>query len=88
MISEADLDEYRANYPPWITVEQAAAIAGVPRGTLYDWSSNRLFDGFKAKRGRRIRLHRDSFIRFLVGGAGPSRSGPKPPVVPDPANPF
>jgi excisionase family DNA binding protein len=62
---QATLEEYARKYQPLITVEQAAEIAQVPRGTIYDWSSRGLFNGFKSQRGRRIRLSRDAFLRFL-----------------------
>lgn len=59
------LAEYAGKYPPYIVVEQAAEIAQVPAGTIYDWSSRGLLDPFKTKRGRRIRLNRDAFVQFL-----------------------
>jgi excisionase family DNA binding protein len=60
------LEEYARHYPPLITSEQAARIAQVPVATVYDWSSRGLFDSFKTKRGRRIRLNRDAFVQFLA----------------------
>ena len=63
--TEASIREYSQKYPPLILINQAAEIAQVPVGTIYDWSSRGLLDGFKTKRGRRVRLNRDAFLRFL-----------------------
>lgn len=49
-------------------INQAAEIAQVPMGTIYDWSSRGHFNDFKSRRGRRVRLiNRDAFVRFLIG---------------------
>lgn len=58
--------DYAQHYPPSISLDQAAEIAGVPLGTLYDWSSRGELDAFKSRRGRRVRLIRDEFVRFLL----------------------
>lgn len=58
--------EYREHYPALISIEQAMAIAGVPRATLYDWSSRGLLDAIKVRRGRRLLLARDGFLRWLL----------------------
>ena len=58
--------DYKQQYPPTISLTQAAEIAGVPLGTVYDWSSRGEFDAFKSRRGRRVRLIRDEFVRFLL----------------------
>ena len=69
-MSDNDLEkillEYAGKYPAYLLVAQAAEIAQVPLGTIYDWSSRGLFDAFKTQRGRRIRPNRESFVRFLT----------------------
>lgn len=59
--------EYATKYPALISLDQAAAIAQVPIGTLYDWSSRGFLDAFKSVRGRHRRLVRDAFVRWLLG---------------------
>ncbi|MHC4066095.1 MAG: helix-turn-helix domain-containing protein [Planctomycetota bacterium] len=55
-------------YPPILTVEQAARLAGVPVKTIYDWKSRGLLRECAARRGKRLRIYRDRFVRFLFGG--------------------
>lgn len=66
---EEILAQYAERYPPLVTSGQAAEIAQVPIGTLYDWSSRGLLDGLKHRRGRRLLLQRDLFVRFLMSDA-------------------
>ena len=63
---EKIINEYASSYAPIISTKDAAEIADRPLGTIYDWSSRGLFDGFKVKCGRHLRLGRDAFIRFLL----------------------
>jgi len=65
---DAIMAEYGATYPPLITVEQAARIAHAPPGTIHAWSSAGRLDAFKTRCGRRVLLHRDAFVRFILGG--------------------
>lgn len=58
--------EYRKNYRPLITLPEAAEIARVPLATVHDWSSRGLLDAFKSKRGRRVLLELEAFVRFVV----------------------
>lgn len=60
------LQEFARLYPPLITLQQASVIAQCPLKTIYHWSSQGLFDGFKRRRGRRVRLLRDHFVLFLL----------------------
>lgn len=60
------LAEYRAKYPPLISVDQAIEISLSPKATIYDWSSRQLFDAFKTRVGRRILLGRDEFVLFIL----------------------
>ena len=58
--------EFRKEYPPLISLLQAAAIAQCPLGTVYDWSSRKLFDDFKIRVGRHCLLDLVGFITFLL----------------------
>ena len=64
--SQRALAEYAMKYPALITFEQAAEIAQIPMGTVYDWSHRGLFDGFKIACGRERRLLRDRFVTHLL----------------------
>ena len=61
------MDEFSEKYPALITVEQAAEIAQIPPATIHAWSSAGRLDEFKHRRGRRLLLIRDEFVRFLLG---------------------
>lgn len=60
------LAQYANCYPPLIDFKQAAEIAHVPVGTIRDFSSRKLFEGFRTKAGRRVLLDRDAFIHFIL----------------------
>jgi len=55
-----------ADFPPLLTTEQAATIAQRAVATIHDWSHRGLLDAIKVRRGRRLLLDRDGFVRFLV----------------------
>ena len=57
---------YAQQFPPLITFKQAAEIAHVPLGTVYDYSSRRLFDGFRTKVGRHVLLDLAAFVTFIL----------------------
>ena len=61
--------EIAQKYPALITMDEAAEIARVPVKTIYDWSSRELLDSIKSKRGRRVLLIRDGFVRFITGNS-------------------
>jgi transposase len=61
------LAAFTAEYDTTITAAEAAAIAKVPKKTIYDWSSRGLLNGFKAKPGRWLLLLRDPFVCWLFG---------------------
>jgi hypothetical protein len=52
---------------PLLGVADAAVLAGVTPATIYDWSSRGLLDHCATRRGKRLRIHRDRFARFLMG---------------------
>lgn len=49
--------------PFTLSVEQAAAIAGIGRDSMYEWVHTKGFPAFK--RGRSIRILREPFRRLL-----------------------
>ena len=52
-------------FPPILSAEQAAELAQVSVKTIYDWSHRGLLAGCALRRGRRLRVFRDRFVRFL-----------------------
>ena len=52
-------------YPPVLNVSQAAELADVSMKTVYDWSSRDLLAQCAGRRGKRLRVFRNRFIRFL-----------------------
>jgi len=63
---EAIISEVAEEYPPLITFQEAAKIARVPKGTINSWSSANQFDEFRSRKGKRVLLHRDSFVRLVL----------------------
>jgi excisionase family DNA binding protein len=57
--------EWAACFPPILTPDQAAALAQVPKETVYAWSSQGRLDGCKVKVGKHLRIHRDNFVRLI-----------------------
>ena len=57
-------------YPPILSVAQAARLAQVSPRTLYDWSHRGLLMTCAHRRGKRLRIFRDRFVRFLSGCKG------------------
>jgi Helix-turn-helix domain len=59
-------DEHWAReFPPVLSVEQAARLAHLTPDTIYDWSSRGLLRDFAHKKGKRLRILRDRFVEFL-----------------------
>ncbi len=52
-------------YPVVLQVEQAAQLAGVPRKTIYEWSSRGLLRHCSSRFGRRLRIDRNRFVQML-----------------------
>lgn len=71
---EKSLREYAQKYRTHITLSEGAEIARRSIKTIYNWSSQGLFDGFKHKRGRLVLLTRDDFILFLFPVAPATRA--------------
>jgi len=53
---------WAAAYPPVLSVEQAASLLQLPKGTLYDWSSRGLLKGCSRRVGKHLRLFRDRLL--------------------------
>lgn len=53
-------------FPPLLDVDAAAELAGVPKGTIYAWSSAGLLQGCARKVGKHLRIFRDRFLRRLL----------------------
>jgi excisionase family DNA binding protein len=52
-------------FPPVLTVDQAAELAQVPKATIYSWSSSGALDGCGRKVGKHLRIYRDRFLKRL-----------------------
>ena len=63
-----ELDGALQRWPPILTVKQAADLAQVSEKTIYDWISRGLLSSCSCKRGKRRRIWRDRFVRYLFGG--------------------
>lgn len=57
---------WNEKFPPILTVDQAAALAQVPKATIYDWSSRGSLKGCSRKHGKHLRIWRDGFIAHLM----------------------
>jgi len=55
-------------FPPVLSVDQAAELAGVPKSTVYDWSSRGLLDCCAVRVGKRLRIFRDRFLKHIFRG--------------------
>lgn len=53
---------WAGEYPPVLSVEQAARLLQVPKATIYDWSSRGLLRGCSRRMGKHLRLFRDRLI--------------------------
>jgi hypothetical protein len=58
----------RGDLPALLTSEEAAELAGVPIKTLYHWSSAGRLKGFTRKRGKRLAIVTDRFIKEIFNG--------------------
>ncbi len=64
-IVRAFTGDWAREFPPILSVAQAARLAQVPVKTLYDWSSRGLLRHCAVRKGKYLRFVRDRFIRFL-----------------------
>ncbi len=64
-IERAFAGKWGEQFPPILDVAQAAQLARVTPKTLYDWSHRGLLKDCAHKTGKRLRVWRNGFIRFL-----------------------
>lgn len=65
-ISAAFADpEVAKQFPPILTIDQAADLLQIPKATLYDWRSRGLLNGCSRRIGKHIRFFRDRLINRL-----------------------
>ena len=69
-LSDAEIDraftgKWGDMYPPILNLSQAAKLADVSKKTIYDWSHCGRLTGCARKTGKRLRIFRDRFVRFL-----------------------
>ena len=57
---------WSSEFPPLLTVDQAARLAQVPKATVYDWSSRGLLHGCSRRVGKYLRILRDRFVTQLM----------------------
>jgi excisionase family DNA binding protein len=55
-------------YPPILTVDQAAQLLQVPPRTIYDWHSRRLLKGCSFRAGKHLRFFRDRLLTHVAQG--------------------
>ena len=67
-LTKAEIAVIAEGWPPLLTVKQAAELAGVPVGTIYDWSSAGRLENCARKRGKRLLIVRDRFIKEIFDG--------------------
>ena len=65
-ISSAFADPHWAEqFPPVLSIEQAAELLQVPKATIYDWRSRGLLGTCSRKVGKRVRFFRDRLLRLV-----------------------
>lgn len=69
-LARAFAGAWGSEFPPVLNVIQAARLADVPAKTIYDWSHRQLLKGCAVRRGKRLRIFRDRFVRFLFSEQG------------------
>lgn len=63
---EKIVEQFAQEFPPLLNVQQASQLAQVSTKTIYDWSSRGELDHIKRRCGRRLRIKRDGFVRYLL----------------------
>jgi excisionase family DNA binding protein len=53
---------WAAQFPPVLSLEQAANLLQIPKATLYDWRSRGLLGKCSRRIGKHVRIHRDRLI--------------------------
>ncbi|NQV23177.1 MAG: helix-turn-helix domain-containing protein [Rhodopirellula sp.] len=52
-------------FPPVLTIDQAAELLQIPKSTLYDWRSRGLLNSCSRRAGKRVRFFRDRLIQQI-----------------------
>jgi excisionase family DNA binding protein len=55
-------------FPPFLTADQAAELAQIPKQTIYSWSSRGLLADCSVRVGKHLRIIRDDFVRLILAG--------------------
>lgn len=55
--------QWAKQFPPVMTLDQAADLLQIPKDTLYSWRSRGLLDTCSSKLGKRVRFIRDRLLR-------------------------
>lgn len=58
--------DWAVRYPPILSVEQAAELLQVPRGTVYQWHSQRRLRRCAQRIGKYLRFYRDRLILLAM----------------------
>lgn len=61
-LTAAEVAAAFADYPPVMTIEEAAAALRLSKHTLYDYSSRGLLKGCVRRMGKHLRFYRDRLI--------------------------
>lgn len=61
---------WATDYPPILTIAQAADMLQVPVGTLRFWRTTGRLNGCSRRYGRVLRFYRDRLIRWFFEGEG------------------
>lgn len=68
-LSKAEIATAAQGSPPVLSVEQAAKLIGVPKKTIYEWSSAGRLDLCARRRGKRLFIVRDRFLSEVFNGS-------------------
>ena len=68
-LTDSELDQafssshWGERFPPILTIDQAAELLSIPKGTLYDWSSRGLLRDCARRVGKHHRFARDRLLK-------------------------
>lgn len=52
-------------FPPVLTIDQAAALLQIPKSTVYDWRSRGLLNRCSRRVGKRVLFFRDRLLQMI-----------------------
>ena len=67
-LTKEEVARLGANLPPVLSPAQAAAFIGIPKKTIYEWSSQNRLDSCARRRGKHLLIFRDRLIEELFDG--------------------